>query len=108
MEHSGETSAAQGEGRQTGRGVVLPMTLRFYEIFWSHYCEKARWCLDFKRLTYERVRVNPFMRREVTALGARGDVPVLQDGARLVEGSGAIADWIEKTHPDPPLLPGDP
>ena len=84
------------------------MALRLYEIFWSHYCEKARWCLHFKRLTYERVRVNPFTRREVTALGARGDVPVLQDGARLVEGSDAIAAWLEKTHPDPPLLPADP
>jgi len=84
------------------------MALRLYEIFWSHFCEKTRFCLDAKRLPFVRVAVNPFTRREVTALGARGDVPVLQDGARVVEGSSAIAAHLETTCPEPPLLPADP
>src|SRR6267143_4158989 len=60
-----------------------------YDIFWSHYCEKARFCLDFKRLPYTLVRVNPFTRRQVIDLGARGDVPVLNDGDRVIAGSDA-------------------
>ncbi len=84
------------------------MTLKLYDIFWSHFCEKARWCLDTKRLPHTIVRVNPFTRAEVRALGARGDVPVLQDGATVVEGSAAIAAHLEEKWPDPPLLPPDP
>ena len=67
------------------------MALVLYDIFWSHFCEKARFCLDFKELPHSIVRVNPFTRREVIDLGARGDVPVLVDGGRVVAGSAAIA-----------------
>ncbi len=28
------------------------MAIVLYEISWSHFCEKARFCLDFKRLPY--------------------------------------------------------
>src|SRR5580765_3823014 len=83
------------------------MALILYDIFWSHFCEKTRFCLDFKRLAYTIVRVNPFTRREVIALGARGDVPVLKDGERIVTGSDAIAAYLETIAPDPPLMPAD-
>ena len=84
------------------------MELLLYDIFWSHFCEKARFCLDFKRLPYTLVRVNPFTRRQVIDLGARGDVPVLKDGERVIVGTGRIAAHLEETYPDPPLLPRDP
>jgi glutathione S-transferase len=84
------------------------VALVLYDIFWSHFCEKARFCLDYKRLPHTIVPVNPFTRREVIVLGARGDVPVLEDGARVIVGSGAIAAHLEETRPDPPLLPRDP
>src|SRR2546427_2284151 len=83
------------------------MGLVLYDIFWSHFCEKARWCLDFKRLPHRVQRVNPFTRREVTDLGARGDVPVLRDGGKVIEASAAIAAYLEESCPDPPLLPRD-
>ena len=84
------------------------MALVLYDIFWSHFCEKARFCLDLKRLPYTLVRVNPFTRCQVIDLGARGDVPVLRDGDRVIVGSDAIAAHLEETHPDRPLLPRDP
>jgi len=83
------------------------MTVVLYDIFWSHFCEKARWCLDFKGLPHRVQRVNPFTRREVIDLGARGDVPVLQVGGRVIAGSSAIAAYLEESCPDPPLLPRD-
>ena len=83
------------------------MALDLYEIFWSHYCEKARFCLDFKRLPYRIVPVNPFTRRQALRLGVRGDVPVLVDAGRVIAGSNAIAAWLEEAYPDPPLLPRD-
>ena len=30
-----------------------------YEIPWSHYCEKARFCLDYQGLAYRRIAVSP-------------------------------------------------
>ncbi|HKB08416.1 MAG TPA: glutathione S-transferase family protein [Candidatus Polarisedimenticolia bacterium] len=83
------------------------MAIFLYDIFWSHYCEKARFCLDFKRLSYTIVRVNPFTRRQVIDLGERGDVPVLKDGDRVVPGTDAIAAHLEAAYPDPPMLPHD-
>jgi len=65
----------------------MPTDLVLHEIPWSHDCEKARLCLDFKDLASRRVPVNPATRREVRRIGARGPVPVLQDGARVIEGS---------------------
>ncbi len=82
-----------------------PMTL--YDISWSHFCEKARWCLDFKKVPFTIVRVNPRTRGEVRALGKRGDVPVLEDGDQVIDGSAAIAAYLEMRFPEPPLLPGD-
>jgi glutathione S-transferase len=81
------------------------MAIVLYDIFWSHFCEKVRFCLDFKGLPYTIVRVNPFTRREVIDLGARGDVPVLKDGDRVIAGSGAIAAHLEEAYPGPPYLP---
>lgn len=83
------------------------MAVALYEISWSHFCEKARFCLDFKRLPYRIVPVNPFTRRQAIRLGVRGDVPVLADGVRVIAGSNAIAAYLEEAYPDPPLLPRD-
>ena len=83
------------------------MAIVLYEISWSHFCEKARFCLDFKRLPYRIEAVNPFTRRQAIRAGGRGHVPVLRDGGRLVEGSNAIAAYLEEVCPEPPLLPGD-
>jgi glutathione S-transferase len=84
------------------------MALVLYEIAWSHFCEKARWCLDFKGVPYTRVAINPYTRRQVTALGSSGTVPVLVDEGRVIEGSAAIAAHLEVANPEPPLLPADP
>jgi len=81
------------------------MAIVLYELSWSHFCEKARFCLDFKGLPYSIVHVNPFTRREVIDLGARGDVPVLKDGDRVIVGSAAIAAHLEETYPGTPYLP---
>jgi glutathione S-transferase len=84
------------------------MALDLYEVHWSHFCEKARWCLDFKRLPYRRVPVNPYTRKEARAIAGHGEVPILKDGDVVLPGSAAIAAHLEATHPEPPLLPRDP
>jgi len=42
------------------------------------------------------------------AINPQGLVPTLQDGGTVITQSLAIIEWLEETHPAPPLLPKDP
>jgi maleylpyruvate isomerase len=42
------------------------------------------------------------------AINPQGLVPTLQDQAAVITQSLAIIEWLEETHPAPPLLPKDP
>ncbi len=42
------------------------------------------------------------------AINPQGLVPTLQDAGVVITQSLAIIEWLEETHPAPPLLPGDP
>lgn len=63
----------------------------------SHYCEKARWALDWFGIDYELRPLAPGEHMRVAKeLGAPGwSVPILEVGDRVVQGSGAIIDWAE-------------
>lgn len=45
---------------------------------------------------------------EYVALNPLHEVPTLDDGGRIISQSMAIAEYLEETHPQPPLLPRDP
>lgn len=64
----------------------------------SHYCEKARWALDWSEIAYQTQCMMPVAHMEVMQkLGAAGtSVPLLQTQDTLVHGSDAILDWIDK------------
>src|SRR5438477_2305780 len=42
------------------------------------------------------------------AINPQGLVPTLQDGSAVITQSLAIIEWLDETHPKPPLLPRDP
>ena len=42
------------------------------------------------------------------AINPQGLVPTLQDQGIIITQSLAIFEWLEETHPEPPLLPKDP
>jgi len=42
------------------------------------------------------------------AINPQGLVPTLQDGDAVITQSLAIIEWLDETHPAPPLLPKDP
>jgi glutathione S-transferase len=79
----------------------------------SHYCEKARWALDWHGIGYELKHLAPGSHMQVAKqLGAPGtSVPILALEDRVVQGSGAIIDWAEsqcadsskRLNPDPKL-----
>jgi len=86
-------------------GVVL------WHIELSHYNEKARWALDFKRLPYELRTPMPGLHGLTAARltrGAQRRLPVMRLDGRNIGDSTAIIAALERHRPDPPLYPSDP
>jgi glutathione S-transferase len=82
------------------------MTPELYQFAFSHYNEKARWALDWKRIPHRRRSLLPGPHRPVVKrLTGQSQVPVLRDGDQCVAGSAAIIDHLERLHPTPPLYP---
>jgi glutathione S-transferase len=61
----------------------------------SHFCEKARWALDWHGLDYEEIGWPPGLHLILTKVhGAQSStLPILFDGGALIQGSAAIIDW---------------
>ena len=75
----------------------------------SHFCEKARWALDYKRVHYEPVAVFPGLhRRTVRRIAPASSLPVLVTADAAIQGSNAIIDALEELAPERPLTPSAP
>ena len=75
----------------------------------SHYNEKVRWALDYKRIPHVRRSLLPGI-HSIKARQLTGDVdttPVLTLDGRSIGDSTRIIAAIEERWPDPPLYPRD-
>jgi glutathione S-transferase len=61
----------------------------------SHFCEKARWALDWHHIPYDEVGWPPGLHQILAKCsGAKhATVPILFSGDDVIQGSGAIIDW---------------
>ena len=69
-----------------------------YVFLISHYCEKARWALDYCGIDYEVKTLSP-LNHAATAkrIGAKkSSVPILQTNSGVIQGSADIVDWAQK------------
>ncbi|MBW4656376.1 MAG: glutathione S-transferase family protein [Kaiparowitsia implicata GSE-PSE-MK54-09C] len=83
--------------------------LELYQFELSHYCEKIRLILDYKGLPYRKIEVTPGVGQlDVFRLSGQRQVPVLKDGDEVIADSTAIADYLDKTYPERPIIPDDP
>lgn len=86
--------------------------MRLYTFFRSSAAFRVRIALNYKGIAYEPVFVHlakgEHHRAEYRARNPQQLVPTLEDGARLLTQSLAIIEYLEETHPNPPLLPEDP
>ena len=76
----------------------------------SHFNEKVRWALDYKRIPHERRSVFPGT-QEVRARLLRGGtstLPVIDIDGQRIGDSTKIIEELERRWPDPPLYPADP
>ncbi len=75
----------------------------------SHFNEKARWALDWKRVPHRRVSYLPGPHLpQIKRMTGQSAVPVLALGGELVVGSARILEALEKRYPERPLFPSDP
>jgi glutathione S-transferase len=60
----------------------------------SHYCEKARWALDWHGVDYDEIGRPPGLHFILAKrCGAKDTtLPILLDGKRVIQGSDAIID----------------
>jgi glutathione S-transferase len=64
----------------------------------SHFCEKARWALDWHGIPYEEISWAPgFHQVLAKRYGAKATtLPILIDGDDVIQGSAAIIDWADQ------------
>lgn len=80
--------------------------LTLYQFAISHFCEKARWALDYKGVPYRVVNLVPGPHAAVTRkLAPRTTVPILVDGVTVVQGAGEIITHLDRQHRARPLTP---
>lgn len=88
--------------------------MKLYSYFRSSASFRVRIALALKGLDYDYVPVHllkeggQHLAADYKALNPAGLVPVLQDDdGQVLTQSLAIVEYLEETHPEPPLLPGD-
>jgi len=74
----------------------------------SHFNEKARWALDYKKVPHLRHSLVPgFHVRTVRKTTGLTQVPVLKLNGQAISDSTRIIEALERAFPEPPLYPAD-
>ena len=82
--------------------------LELYQFEGSHYSEKVRLILDYKKLAYRKQEVNPGIGQlNLFRISGQSQVPVLKDGNEVIPDSTAIAKYLDAKYPERPIIPKD-
>jgi glutathione S-transferase len=89
---------------------MLAVKVRLYSIPGSHPSLAAQLMLKRKGVEYKRTDlISPFHRPVLRAVGFSGvTVPAIKADGRKVQGTRAVAEWLDEVRPEPPLVPADP
>ena len=86
--------------------------MELFNYFRSSASYRVRIALALKGLDYDyrsiHLQKNEQLAEPFASLSAARLVPVLHDGDQWLTQSLAILEYLEETHPQPPLLPADP
>ena len=88
--------------------------MKLYNYFRSSASYRVRIALNLKNLPYDYVPVHlvrgggEHLLPEYRKLNPDAVVPTLVEGDEVITQSLAIIEWLEETHPEPPLLPKSP
>ena len=85
--------------------------MELYNYFRSSASYRVRIALALKGLDYDYKPVsliqNEHLAESYASVSASRLVPLLKDGDHVVTQSLAIIEYLDETHPEPPLLPAD-
>jgi maleylacetoacetate isomerase len=85
--------------------------MKLYNYFRSSASYRVRIALALKGLDYDYVSVhlpkNEQFKESYAAVSASRLVPTLVDGDKVLTQSLAMIEYLDETHPEPPLLPKD-
>jgi glutathione S-transferase len=80
-----------------------------YQFTCSHYCEKARWALDYKGIPFTPKNLLPGLHVKVAqTLAAKTCLPIIVDDGRAVQDSTEIITFLDNKYPDHALTPKNP
>jgi maleylpyruvate isomerase len=86
--------------------------MKLHGYFRSSASYRVRIALNLKGLTADHLphhlRKGEQRDPAYLAINPQGLVPTLDDGGTIITQSLAIIEWLDETHPEPPLLPQDP
>jgi maleylacetoacetate isomerase/maleylpyruvate isomerase len=86
--------------------------MELYNYFRSSASYRVRIGLALKGLSYDykavHLQKNEHTAESYASVSASRLVPLLKDGAHVLTQSLAILEYLDETHPRPPLLPKDP
>ncbi len=96
--------------RETIDTATAPCHVRLWQLELSHFNEKVRWALDYKRINHRRRSLLPGAHALITRrlTGDVGTTPVLDLDGRMIGDSTRIIAALEERWPEPPLYPPDP
>ncbi len=82
---------------------------RLYHAPLSPFCRKVRLVLAEKKIEVELVEERYWeKRKDFLLMNPAGQVPVLKANGLILAESSAICEYVEETHPEPPLMPKTP
>ncbi|ESK39973.1 hypothetical protein P256_00412 [Acinetobacter nectaris CIP 110549] len=77
-----------------------------YQFPLSHFCEKARWLLDYKELDYVAQNLTPIVHRAFSRLKTKQNtLPILKDNDLWIHDSTKIAEYLDEIYPEKILIP---
>lgn len=82
--------------------------MKLYTLHRNSAGERVRIALNLKGIDYEYVSYGALGREAYRRINPQGLLPTLEVDGQLITQSPAILQYLEETHPEPPLLPADP
>ena len=80
--------------------------IKLYQFPISHFSEKVRWALTYKKIDYQTVNLIPGLHvKKLLKLAGRSSVPVLVDNGAVIRNSSDIISYLDNTYQDNLLTP---
>lgn len=83
--------------------------ITLYELHWSHYCEKIRWALDYKKIPWGKINICAFSKKQMKEFAQDGRylVPFIVDDVKSIAlgDSSPILRYLDENYFDSPIFP---